>query len=53
MKIGLTLPNRVEHLLAYRRLGFSEVTLRITSWDQEAQFQRLVGEVLPALEAAP
>jgi alkanesulfonate monooxygenase SsuD/methylene tetrahydromethanopterin reductase-like flavin-dependent oxidoreductase (luciferase family) len=42
----------VEHLLAYRRLGFSEVTLRITSWDQEAQFERLTREVLPALAAA-
>src|SRR5262249_5021503 len=46
-------PSRcVEHLLAYRRLGFSEVTLRITGWDQEAQLERLAGEVLPALEAA-
>jgi alkanesulfonate monooxygenase SsuD/methylene tetrahydromethanopterin reductase-like flavin-dependent oxidoreductase (luciferase family) len=42
----------VEHLLAYRRLGFSEVTLRITSWDQEVQLHRLLDEVLPALEAA-
>lgn len=42
----------VEHLLAYKRLGFSELTLRLTSWDQEAQFERLVGEVLPALEEA-
>jgi alkanesulfonate monooxygenase SsuD/methylene tetrahydromethanopterin reductase-like flavin-dependent oxidoreductase (luciferase family) len=42
----------VEHLLALRRLGFTEVALRITSWDQEAQFERLVTEVLPALEAA-
>lgn len=33
-------------------MGFKEVTLRITSWDQERQFDRLVGEVLPALEAA-
>jgi alkanesulfonate monooxygenase SsuD/methylene tetrahydromethanopterin reductase-like flavin-dependent oxidoreductase (luciferase family) len=42
----------VEHLLTLRRLGFTEVALRITSWDQEAQFERLVTEVLPALEAA-
>jgi len=42
----------VEHLLAYKRLGFSEVTLRITSWDQEGQFERLTREVLPALAAA-
>ena len=42
----------VEHLLAYKKLGFSEVTLRLTSWDQEAQFERLVDEVLPALEEA-
>jgi alkanesulfonate monooxygenase SsuD/methylene tetrahydromethanopterin reductase-like flavin-dependent oxidoreductase (luciferase family) len=42
----------VEHLIPYKRLGLSEVTLRLTSWDQEAQFERLVGEVLPALEEA-
>lgn len=42
----------IEHLLEYKRLGFSEVTLRLTSWDQEAQFQRLAAEVLPALKEA-
>lgn len=42
----------VDQLLTYQRMGFSEVTLRITSWDQKAQFQRLVDEVLPALEGA-
>ena len=41
----------VEHLLTYPRMGFTEVTLRITSRDQERQSDRLVGEVLPALEA--
>ena len=27
--------------------GAKEITLRITSWDQQDQFQRLVHEVLP------
>jgi alkanesulfonate monooxygenase SsuD/methylene tetrahydromethanopterin reductase-like flavin-dependent oxidoreductase (luciferase family) len=42
----------VQHLLTYKRMGFSEVTLRIASWDQVTQFGRLVDEVLPALEEA-
>lgn len=42
----------VEHLLPYKRLVFSEVTLRLTSWDKEAQLERLVDEVLLALEEA-
>ena len=37
----------VEHLRAIEELGFDEVTVRIASWDQVGQFQRLVGEVLP------
>lgn len=39
----------VEHLLAYARLGFSEATLRITSWDQFGQLRRLLEEVIPLL----
>jgi alkanesulfonate monooxygenase SsuD/methylene tetrahydromethanopterin reductase-like flavin-dependent oxidoreductase (luciferase family) len=37
----------VEHLRALRRDGAKTITLRITSWEQEAQFERLVNEVLP------
>ncbi len=37
----------VEHLRALEELGFDEVALRITSWDQAGQFRRLVEEVLP------
>jgi alkanesulfonate monooxygenase SsuD/methylene tetrahydromethanopterin reductase-like flavin-dependent oxidoreductase (luciferase family) len=37
----------VRHLLAYRELGFSEVTLRITGWDQFGQLERVMKEVLP------
>jgi alkanesulfonate monooxygenase SsuD/methylene tetrahydromethanopterin reductase-like flavin-dependent oxidoreductase (luciferase family) len=37
----------VEHLRALRRDGAKTITLRITSWDQEAQFKRMVDEVLP------
>jgi alkanesulfonate monooxygenase SsuD/methylene tetrahydromethanopterin reductase-like flavin-dependent oxidoreductase (luciferase family) len=37
----------VEHLKVYERLGFDEVTLRITSWNQRQQLDRLINEVLP------
>jgi alkanesulfonate monooxygenase SsuD/methylene tetrahydromethanopterin reductase-like flavin-dependent oxidoreductase (luciferase family) len=37
----------VRHLLAYKELGFSEVTLRITAWDQFGQLERVMKEVLP------
>jgi alkanesulfonate monooxygenase SsuD/methylene tetrahydromethanopterin reductase-like flavin-dependent oxidoreductase (luciferase family) len=37
----------VEHLRAYERLGFDEVTLRCTSWDQRGQLKRVIEEVLP------
>jgi alkanesulfonate monooxygenase SsuD/methylene tetrahydromethanopterin reductase-like flavin-dependent oxidoreductase (luciferase family) len=37
----------VRHLLAYKALGFSEVTLRITGWDQFGQLDRVMKEVLP------
>jgi alkanesulfonate monooxygenase SsuD/methylene tetrahydromethanopterin reductase-like flavin-dependent oxidoreductase (luciferase family) len=36
-----------ERLGQLRDLGFTEVTLRITSWNQAEQYQRLVDEVLP------
>ena len=39
----------VEHLRALRRDGAKTITLRITSWEQEVQFKRLVDEVLPAV----
>ena len=42
----------VEHLRALMRDGARTVTLRITSWQQEEQFKRLVGEVLPRVAAA-
>ncbi len=35
----------VEHLRALMRDGARTITLRITSWQQEEQFKRLVGEV--------
>ena len=37
----------VDHLRALGRDGAKTITLRITSWQQEAQFARLVDEVLP------
>ena len=42
----------VEHLRALMRDGARTITLRITSWQQEEQFKRLVGEVLPRVAAA-
>jgi alkanesulfonate monooxygenase SsuD/methylene tetrahydromethanopterin reductase-like flavin-dependent oxidoreductase (luciferase family) len=37
--------NRIQEFID---AGAKEITFRITSWDQERQFQRLVNEVLPA-----
>jgi alkanesulfonate monooxygenase SsuD/methylene tetrahydromethanopterin reductase-like flavin-dependent oxidoreductase (luciferase family) len=39
----------VEHLRVYRDLGFDEVTLRMTGWDQFGQLERVTREVLPLL----
>ena len=41
----------VEHIKAYETLGFEEITLRITSWNQREQLDRLITEVLPHFEA--
>ena len=42
----------VEHRLVYRTLGFHEVTLRPTAWDQFGQLRRVIDEVIPRLDAA-
>jgi alkanesulfonate monooxygenase SsuD/methylene tetrahydromethanopterin reductase-like flavin-dependent oxidoreductase (luciferase family) len=39
----------IEHLRVYKELGFDEVTLRMTGWDQFGQLDRVMIEVLPAL----
>jgi alkanesulfonate monooxygenase SsuD/methylene tetrahydromethanopterin reductase-like flavin-dependent oxidoreductase (luciferase family) len=39
----------VAHLRVYKQLGFDEVTLRMTSWDQFGQLERVMREVLPRL----
>jgi alkanesulfonate monooxygenase SsuD/methylene tetrahydromethanopterin reductase-like flavin-dependent oxidoreductase (luciferase family) len=39
----------VEHLRVYQQLGFDEVTLRLTGWDQFGQLDRVMREVLPRL----
>jgi alkanesulfonate monooxygenase SsuD/methylene tetrahydromethanopterin reductase-like flavin-dependent oxidoreductase (luciferase family) len=39
----------IEHLRVYEELGFDEVTLRITSWDQFGQLERVMREVLPGV----
>jgi alkanesulfonate monooxygenase SsuD/methylene tetrahydromethanopterin reductase-like flavin-dependent oxidoreductase (luciferase family) len=41
----------VEHLRALKRDGAHTFTLRITGWQQEEQYQRLVNEVLPKVDA--
>jgi alkanesulfonate monooxygenase SsuD/methylene tetrahydromethanopterin reductase-like flavin-dependent oxidoreductase (luciferase family) len=41
----------VEHLRALKRDGARTVTLRITGWQQEEQYQRLVNEVLPKVDS--
>lgn len=40
----------IEHLKVYEELGFDEVALRITAWDQHGQLQRLIEEVAPHFE---
>jgi alkanesulfonate monooxygenase SsuD/methylene tetrahydromethanopterin reductase-like flavin-dependent oxidoreductase (luciferase family) len=42
----------VEQLRALMRDGAKTFTLRITGWQQEAQYERLVHEVLPKVTAA-
>jgi alkanesulfonate monooxygenase SsuD/methylene tetrahydromethanopterin reductase-like flavin-dependent oxidoreductase (luciferase family) len=37
----------IEHLKVFEQLGFDEVTVRITAWDQRGQLQRLLEEVAP------
>ena len=39
----------VEHLRVYKEMGFDEVTLRMTGWDQFGQLERVMREVLPRL----
>ncbi len=38
-----------EHLRVFGRMGFSEITLRCTSWDQRGQLEKVITEVLPLL----
>lgn len=40
----------VAHLKVFEALGFDEVALRITAWDQRGQLQRLINEVAPHFE---
>jgi alkanesulfonate monooxygenase SsuD/methylene tetrahydromethanopterin reductase-like flavin-dependent oxidoreductase (luciferase family) len=40
----------IEHLRALRAEGSEHITLRITSWQQREQFERLVSEVLPYVD---
>jgi alkanesulfonate monooxygenase SsuD/methylene tetrahydromethanopterin reductase-like flavin-dependent oxidoreductase (luciferase family) len=39
----------VEHLRVYKDMGFDEVTLRMTGWNQFGQLERVIREVLPRL----
>ncbi len=40
-----------ERLRVMRDVGFDEVTLRISGWDQFGQLKRMMNEVLPLLDA--
>ncbi len=40
-----------DHLRDLAEDGAKAITLRITSWDQKGQLQRLVNEVLPRVHA--
>ncbi|MGH8210950.1 MAG: hypothetical protein ACREU6_15435, partial [Steroidobacteraceae bacterium] len=42
----------IERLRELARDGAKSITLRITSWQQEAQYQRMVNEVLPYVNAS-
>ena len=42
----------VAHIQRLADMGVTELTLRITSWDQAGQYRRLVEEVLPQLQSA-
>ena len=37
----------VEHLRVFSRMGFQEIALRITSWDQFGQLERVIDDVIP------
>jgi alkanesulfonate monooxygenase SsuD/methylene tetrahydromethanopterin reductase-like flavin-dependent oxidoreductase (luciferase family) len=37
----------VESLRAWKKSGIGEITLRLCSWDQASQFEKVVNEVLP------
>lgn len=39
----------VEHLRVFQEMGIDEVTLRITSWNQMSQLERVIAEVVPQL----
>jgi alkanesulfonate monooxygenase SsuD/methylene tetrahydromethanopterin reductase-like flavin-dependent oxidoreductase (luciferase family) len=43
----------IAHLKVFEELGFHEVALRITGWDQQGQLRRLIDEVAPHFEPAP
>jgi hypothetical protein len=38
-----------EHLRVFEAMGFDDVTLRITGWDQLGQLERVMRDVLPRL----
>jgi alkanesulfonate monooxygenase SsuD/methylene tetrahydromethanopterin reductase-like flavin-dependent oxidoreductase (luciferase family) len=39
----------VQHLRVFQEMGFDEITLRLTSWDQRGQLKRVMEEVIPKL----
>jgi alkanesulfonate monooxygenase SsuD/methylene tetrahydromethanopterin reductase-like flavin-dependent oxidoreductase (luciferase family) len=43
----------VEQIRAFIEAGATTVTLRMAAYDQKSQFERVTGEVLPALQSTP
>jgi alkanesulfonate monooxygenase SsuD/methylene tetrahydromethanopterin reductase-like flavin-dependent oxidoreductase (luciferase family) len=41
----------VEQIRAFIEAGATTVTLRMAAYDQKSQFERVTGEVLPALQS--
>ena len=39
----------VRHLKVFEAMGFDEVTVRITAWDQVGQLERVINDVIPRL----
>ena len=46
-----TVGDCVDHIVDWLAAGATRIALRITSWEQRAQFDRLAAELIPAVKA--